>query len=216
MPGPAIYVVAAISTVAAVVVFKHFVYDPHLRPTIDAWAELLAERRRERQRTRHAVAVPAHARSRSRASSDDDNVPLDVVRNRHLRRQQSMSSHATDSPIELEDLVQREVEEWRTGVSTGQNRQNRSGLRSRHPHRASSNSPNLMDEVRCVPLAIMHARADAGVTAVQHAPSVISVQPLAPTRPAPSADILFDYPGSPVDRLSPAPSSTSTIRSVSE
>ncbi|KAH9077211.1 hypothetical protein EDB83DRAFT_1687303 [Lactarius deliciosus] len=61
MPGPVLYVAVAISAVAAVIVFKEFVYDPHFRPRISAWRDS-----RQRRRAR------PHLRSVSSTSSDSE------------------------------------------------------------------------------------------------------------------------------------------------
>ncbi|KAH8999144.1 hypothetical protein EDB92DRAFT_934931 [Lactarius akahatsu] len=61
MPGPVLYVAVAISAVAAVIVFKEFVYDPHFRPKISAWRDS-----RQRRRAR------PHLRSVSSTSSDSE------------------------------------------------------------------------------------------------------------------------------------------------
>ncbi|KAI0065968.1 hypothetical protein BV25DRAFT_1790296, partial [Artomyces pyxidatus] len=109
MPGPAIYIAVAIGTAAAVIVFKELVYDPHLRPKVDAWRENLAARHRER-RQRRRQAVPVRASS---PSDDDHDAPP------FRKRRSSLDSQHTSSPIELEKLVATEVEEWRSGVDLG-------------------------------------------------------------------------------------------------
>ncbi|KAJ3528406.1 hypothetical protein NM688_g8003 [Phlebia brevispora] len=110
MPGPAVYVVAAaavIGTVAAVYAFKEFVYEPHLAPRIEAWTETLAERRRRnRARRQGPIAVPVMSEAR----------PSDSPRN--MGKKDTDVDSNDGMSVELEDLVAKEVAEWK---STGPN-----------------------------------------------------------------------------------------------
>lgn len=124
-------------------------YDPHLRPRMDAWRESVEARRRERRnRGRQPIAVPSatHPRSPSSSSDDDDHGHKSVGR----RKKSSLDDSAySTSPIELERLAEREMHEWRSGADVGADQ---SGLRFRHGRGPSSSrtlsTPNFMDEVR--------------------------------------------------------------------
>ncbi|KAI0043470.1 hypothetical protein FA95DRAFT_399177 [Auriscalpium vulgare] len=141
MPAPAVYVVVAIGTVAAIYAFKELIYDPHVHPKVQAWQETMAARRRARkERTRRTAPVSA----RAPADSDDDDVPLASIRRRGSRD----SEGSATTPVELENLVASEVQEWRSGVDVGRNQ---AGLRLRRlpDSQASStlgSSVSLLDE----------------------------------------------------------------------
>ncbi|THG97677.1 hypothetical protein EW026_g4374 [Hermanssonia centrifuga] len=125
MPGPAVYVVvAALGTVAAVLAFKEFVYDPHIAPQFDAWSNAIVEhRRRNRARRRGPVAVP----SMSEASNPSPPRTGAVPDKKGSDDDDSMS-------IELEDLVAKEVAEWKSPNAQGTLR-----------HRKTKSS-NVLDE----------------------------------------------------------------------
>ncbi|KAI9466982.1 hypothetical protein BJY52DRAFT_35310 [Lactarius psammicola] len=109
MPGPVLYVAVAISAVAAVIVFKEFVYDPHFRPRLSAWREGIASRQRRRARP--------HLRSVSSTSSDsEDGSQLPPQRgtlgkSNELRRP---AEYSATSQIELRELIASEVESLRS------------------------------------------------------------------------------------------------------
>lgn len=178
MPGPAIYIVAVIGTVAAAYAFKEFVFEPHLRPKMDAWIETMEARRRERRnRGRQPIAVPltSHSRSSSSSSGNDDDGQTKSTRR---RRKSSLDSEYSSSPIELEKLAAREMDEWRSGADIGGDQ---SGLRFRHGRGPSSlsraaSTPNIIDE---------------------QPTSSISTPTLEPST-SEHRDVLFHYPSSPV------------------
>jgi len=60
MPAPAVYIVTAVGVVAAAIAFKEFVYEPHIAPRFEAWAESFIENRRRKRRQRQ-TPVPAQA-----------------------------------------------------------------------------------------------------------------------------------------------------------
>ncbi|KIY68413.1 hypothetical protein CYLTODRAFT_489789 [Cylindrobasidium torrendii FP15055 ss-10] len=119
MPAPAVYALAAIGTVAAVLAFKEFVYEPHLAPKVDQWIEEIRAKRRARQRQRQferpvEVQFPFDKKSRSDDGSSDGD------------------DKAGGSAFELEKLVSpvaQEVREWRNEVDRSQS----STLRQRRP-----------------------------------------------------------------------------------
>ncbi|TFK47005.1 hypothetical protein OE88DRAFT_1666821 [Heliocybe sulcata] len=121
MPGPAVYaVVAVVSTVAVVYAFKEFVYEPHIAPKFEAWAESYVARRRARRRQRQGPKLaPPHT-----TSDDGLNDEAGLVRKDDDR-----------TSIELERLAAREVDEWRNDVDRSQ-----SQLRQRRPRNALEES----------------------------------------------------------------------------
>lgn len=88
MPAPvAVCVVAAIAGVAAVIVFYEFVFEPHIAPAIERWAEDFLAKRRARRRgpvpfpsTRgpgHGDPVPSGADVRQRTpAGEEDSIEL--------------------------------------------------------------------------------------------------------------------------------------------
>ncbi|OCH89983.1 hypothetical protein OBBRIDRAFT_835353 [Obba rivulosa] len=111
MPAPAIYLAAVVGAVAAGIAFKELVYEPHIAPKVEAWAEAFVERRRRRRALRQGpiLAQPVHEdghESRGRRSSDafDD---------------KNQDGDRLGYSVELEQLVAKEVDEWRSsGQST--------------------------------------------------------------------------------------------------
>lgn len=103
MPAPvAVYVVAAIAGAAAVFAFNEFVFEPHIAPAIERWAEDFIARRRARREG--AVPVPS-----TRGSGDGDLGPRRAdPKNRTPARE--------EDPIELEGLNLGLVDEWRNNV----------------------------------------------------------------------------------------------------
>ncbi|KAH8106458.1 hypothetical protein DFH11DRAFT_1640195 [Phellopilus nigrolimitatus] len=61
MPGPAVYVVAVVGTVAVGFMFKNFVFDPYVAPKLEQWREeFRARRQAHAQRRRHARPHTIH------------------------------------------------------------------------------------------------------------------------------------------------------------
>lgn len=103
MPAPvAVYVVAAIAGVAAAVAFHEFVFEPHIAPAIERWAEDFLAKRRARRGG--LVPVPS-----TRGSGNGDPGPSGAdPKNRTPVRE--------DDSIELEGLNLGLVDEWRNKV----------------------------------------------------------------------------------------------------
>ncbi|KAI6166485.1 hypothetical protein EDD17DRAFT_64024 [Pisolithus thermaeus] len=146
-PHVAALVVVAVASVAATAAFYQFVYEPHIAPAIEAWAEDFIARRRA---TRNARAVPistsqrpqrSHSSSSSSSPSSStrgaDGSPRDDPSATCTRR----ATHRTTGTrgrtgrnldnvesYELEALVANDVEEWRNDVRRSQHE---SGLRRR-------------------------------------------------------------------------------------
>ncbi|KAJ7652636.1 hypothetical protein B0H17DRAFT_1022224 [Mycena rosella] len=136
MPAPVavgVYVIAALGTVAAGLAFKEFVYEPHIAPRVERWAEEFLAKRRARKMQRagmEAVAVP----SVSAVGKRDDDVHLD-------------GGDEGQSTYELESLVAHEVRQWRAGVDVGRGGLDASGLRHRHASPASTSTlASALDE----------------------------------------------------------------------
>ncbi|KAF8272456.1 hypothetical protein EI94DRAFT_294182 [Lactarius quietus] len=109
MPGPVLYVAVAISAVAAVIVFKEFVYDPHFRPKLSAWREGIASRQRRRARP--------HLRSPSSTSSDSEDGSQPPSQRGALGKSNELTrpaGYSATSQIELRELIASEVESLRS------------------------------------------------------------------------------------------------------
>lgn len=103
MPRP-VYVLAIVGTVAAGIAFKEFVYEPHIAPKLEKWAEeFIAKRKAKRRQRESLIAVPVSLASKGKA-----------------RCKQSDDGGDTDdddkSAYELEKLISHEVHEWRNEV----------------------------------------------------------------------------------------------------
>ncbi|KAG6836965.1 hypothetical protein H0H93_000357 [Arthromyces matolae] len=122
MPAPAaaVTVAAIVGFVAVGFAFTKFVYEPHIAPKLEQWAEeFLAHREARRNQRAGMVPVLAAPHQRERQSidkrSDSDGI-----------RGEERES------IELENLIAKEVHEWRNEVnrsSTIRRRMNKSGTR---------------------------------------------------------------------------------------
>ncbi|KIJ69702.1 hypothetical protein HYDPIDRAFT_184301 [Hydnomerulius pinastri MD-312] len=120
-PPVAVYVAVTIVGVAAALAFKEFVYEPHIAPAVEAWAENFLERRRKARNSR-ASAVGFSSSGRHRRSSSSSPPPSPA----HGENNAEFAAEA----YELEGLVAREVDEWRNEVLRSQEL-NPDGLRRR-------------------------------------------------------------------------------------
>ena len=120
-------------------------YEPHIAPKFEQWAEeFLAKRQARRRQMANAadpvsVPVPLHG--------DEDSAS----RRKHWK---SGSGSDHDGPeisqsIELENLITKEVHEWRSEVDRSQTSTRSRGLRQRgHVGRSGSGSLHSLEEVR--------------------------------------------------------------------
>ncbi|EIW61422.1 uncharacterized protein TRAVEDRAFT_143156 [Trametes versicolor FP-101664 SS1] len=128
MPAPAVYIAFAVVGVVAVgVAFHELVYEPHIAPKFEEWAESFLEKRRQRQRNRQRTgSVLAHSHpfegseNGARRSADSGQDRRDDEDN-------------NDTAIELEQLAARERDAWRREAAS-------SGLRQRRPVGAMDDS----------------------------------------------------------------------------
>ncbi|KAJ3506031.1 hypothetical protein NLJ89_g7100 [Agrocybe chaxingu] len=140
MPAPAVYVLAVLGTVGAVIAFKEFVYDPHIVPALERWKAEYDARREARRRREAPVEVPMSETARSGANDggsfsndQDDNRNSasasgpstwrsEFMRSGLLRRRGAgvqPAAHVTGRDVELESLVAPEVSEWRNATASG-------------------------------------------------------------------------------------------------
>ncbi|EMD40310.1 hypothetical protein CERSUDRAFT_91025 [Gelatoporia subvermispora B] len=122
MPAPAIYVAAALGAVAAGLAFKEFVYEPHIAPRVEAWAEAFVERRRRHRALRRGpiLAQPVGDGTdehRARRSSDSFKDKKDD--------EDSGDEGGIGSSLEMEELVAKEVDTWRNSIRQSTLRQRR-------------------------------------------------------------------------------------------
>ncbi|KAJ7737936.1 hypothetical protein B0H16DRAFT_1730104 [Mycena metata] len=186
MPAPAVvgvYVLAAVGSVAAGLAFKEFVYEPHIAPRVERWAEEFLAKRQAR-RARRAVAVPAECNYNL-----GDDAGTDA----------GTDADAGDgkSTYELESLVENEVRQWRAQVGEG------SGLRHRKrvpaPGVGSLMAGSALDESNILipyfPMSPTHVHVlfdpatDALSVADTDSHSVSGASSRVPT-PAPSSSLL--------------------------
>ncbi|EGO02403.1 hypothetical protein SERLA73DRAFT_71524 [Serpula lacrymans var. lacrymans S7.3] len=136
MPGPAVYVVAVVVGLGACVMFKDFVYEPHIAPTLERWAQDFVERRRaRRQREQVPVSVSVNpGPSTRRARSNDGD-----------------SGAEGGSVYELEGLISREVDEWRNKVDRSQNQLRFRNNAASEAERYSFSSNTLDESIASLP-----------------------------------------------------------------
>ena len=120
-------------------------YEPHLAPKIEEWAEeFLAKRQARRQQQAAAadpvlVPVPLHG--------DEDSAS----RRKHRKPGSDHDGPDMRQSIELENLIVKEVHEWRSEVDRSQTHSR--GLRQRgHAGRSGSGSLPSLEEVRSIVL----------------------------------------------------------------
>ncbi|KAG8219069.1 hypothetical protein J3R82DRAFT_4826 [Butyriboletus roseoflavus] len=188
-PPVAVYVFAAVVSVAAVFAFKEFVYEPHIAPKLEAWAEDFLERRRT-ARNRRASAVPVRTsrRRHSSSSSSSTNHNNDLQRDRGSNDRELGPNDLSVDGLELEALVSREVDEWRNEVLRSQEI-TMDGLRKRRTERIrddfdsfATTSMTTLDEsftsLTHTPLEPTHVISNISSPIT---PSTVSL-PLTPTR----------------------------------
>ncbi|KAH9482160.1 hypothetical protein JR316_0004255 [Psilocybe cubensis] len=158
MPAPVVYVLAIVGTVGAVLAFKEFVYEPHISPAIDRWKleYQAARRRREAANASEGDLLmsqtdgrrPDAGRNFDEDGDSDDDKPLAELgkgSSRFLKGGLLLRRQVPESQgdVELEDLVAREVSEWRNDDA---------GRVLRQRKNASEN--NAMDEsIHAIPYA---------------------------------------------------------------
>ncbi|PCH40708.1 hypothetical protein WOLCODRAFT_136951 [Wolfiporia cocos MD-104 SS10] len=110
MPAPAVYVLGAVGAIGAMYVFGKFVYEPHIAPHLEVWAESFLEHRRRARRQRQGPILASPVETRHDDDSRDDNDSSDG-----------------------ENGLSVELDEFTQGSSTGRLPQNQptSGLRFR-------------------------------------------------------------------------------------
>lgn len=147
MPAPAVYILAIVGTIAAGIAFKEFVYEPHIAPKIEQWAEEFVAKRQARRRHR-AGAIPV-------AVSGYDLTDENVSRRRSKRSDSGDEENEESQSIELEHLIAKEVREWRSEVDRSQVHK----LRHRN-NAVSSSSRHVLDEstheIPFIPMSPMH------------------------------------------------------------
>ncbi|KAL1743745.1 hypothetical protein HDZ31DRAFT_74677 [Schizophyllum fasciatum] len=180
MPTPAVYVLAIVGTVAAGLAFKEFVYEPHIAPKVERWAEEFLERRR---RARHRPLARPYEAAYYDADALDDKKTDGVV----------PDSFDDKRSFELENMVTKEVHEWRKEVE-------RSTLRRRKPqlHTSVDNipfEPLIPTPIRAVPT---HVICDPS------SPTFRSNSPSSQGLPTPEPSVR-ELPSSPAPVLQPLP-----------
>lgn len=123
-----------------------YVYEPHIAPKLEQWAtEFIAKR--EARRRQRAGAIPISVSHRT----DED---LSSRRRSKLSDSDDEGVEMRQS-IELENLIAKEVREWRSEVNRSQTR----GLRHRN-NAGPSGSRHALDEVRSIISSISCSMSD--------------------------------------------------------
>ncbi|KAF9055539.1 hypothetical protein BDZ89DRAFT_1125267 [Hymenopellis radicata] len=151
MPAPAVYVLAVVGTVAAGIAFKEFVYEPHIAPKLEKWAQEFLSKRRERKRQREAaisVSLPFSSKRSDGGSDDDDKSAFEL---------EKLVSHVSE-----------EVREWRNEVVRSQS----STLRQRKNVAEPSTLDQSNISIPYVPMVPTHVIFDAATSTIgSRAPS---------------------------------------------
>ncbi|KAJ7210006.1 hypothetical protein GGX14DRAFT_451235 [Mycena pura] len=189
MPGPApvaVYVVAAVVTVAAAAAFKEFVYEPHIAPRVERWAEEFLAKRKAMKMKRAVPAVPVPSAGAGEAASVSN-----------------------ESTYELENLVADEVAQWRNEVIVSRD-QRTSTIRRRQNAGASSEPGTPLDESNVVipysPLTPTHVIFDPADGLSASSPtSTISSRVATPSPHSTLSHSTFRTPPPPAVRAPPTP-----------
>lgn len=163
-----------------VVFTLQFVYEPHIAPKLEAWAEDFLERRRA-ARNRRASAVPVRTSRRRHLSSSSGSSH----HRNDLRRDQGPNDGALGpndfsvDGLELEALASREVDEWRNEVLRSQERTG-IGLRKRKTDHLRDDfdgfdaTSTTLDEVSvhcgCLCFLVHSIRLSQSFTSLTHTP----------------------------------------------
>ena len=111
-----------------------FVYEPHIAPRIEQWAEEFVAQRQARRRQRAGAALVS-----SQHDLTDENIQSQRRRTKHS--DSGDEDNEERQSIELEHLIAKEVREWRSEV----NRSHSHKLRHRNNAGASS-SRDVLDQ----------------------------------------------------------------------
>ncbi|KAK7026345.1 hypothetical protein R3P38DRAFT_1040574 [Favolaschia claudopus] len=199
MPAPAVavYVLAAVGTVAAGLAFKEFVYEPHIAPKIEKWAEDFLARRRARKTKRSAAAVSVAVPSGGGGAGEGgEGGYADDKR-----------SGAEASVYEMEDLVGEEVRQWRSqvheSIALGQEGGVGAGLRQRRRNTArSAGGVSALDESNIIipydtltPTHVLFDPTEDALTASSPSPSpTSSTSTLSSRAPTPAQRVAPQQP----------------------
>ncbi|KAF8886939.1 hypothetical protein BD779DRAFT_541726 [Infundibulicybe gibba] len=146
MPATAVYIAAVVGAVAAGYVFKEFVYEPHIAPKIERWAEeFLATRAARRRQRTEPIAVPLRDPSSQNESSHRRRTSTTDTDSHNEDSLNPFGSH--NDSIELERLISSEVRDWRSEVDRSQSR------RLRHRSNAAG-TPSAVEVCNLDPTAI--------------------------------------------------------------
>jgi DNA-binding protein YbaB len=113
------------------------VYDPHIVPAFEKWQAQYAASRARRRQGRGPVTVEVEGKGKAEGD-DPTNSGTEL---RSIKRKPDTGDEAEEQQSEeLENMVAKEVNEWRTGVDRSQ-----SALRHRTPAEVSGSA---LEEVR--------------------------------------------------------------------
>jgi hypothetical protein len=118
-----------------------FVYEPHLAPKLEEWAEAYVKSRQARRKSKEgpvAVPVPASSSSPAADAAGPEAEMASIAREQLSSRGTHDRGEADEKAIELERLISSQVDAWRTDVERLQIGEG-SGLR----HRANVAVPPL-------------------------------------------------------------------------
>ncbi|KAI0371494.1 hypothetical protein BV20DRAFT_965239 [Pilatotrama ljubarskyi] len=121
MPGPAVYIaVAVVGVVAVGIAFHELVYEPHIAPKVEVWAESFIERRRQKRLQRQG---PVLANPHPLEDGDENSTRRFLNRPKDKKDDDSDDGNNEDGSvsIELERLAAKERDAWRhdSGPSSG-------------------------------------------------------------------------------------------------
>lgn len=119
-------------------------YEPHLAPKIEKWAEEFVAKRQARRRQLAPAAGPVGVPG-----------PLHGDEDQATRRKHRTSGSDHDGPemsqsIELENLIAKEVREWRSEVDRSQTSSRGLRQRGHGPRSGSGSLHSLVEEVRYI------------------------------------------------------------------
>jgi len=152
MPGPAVYVAVTVGTIAAVFVFKEFIFDPHVRPMFSAWRD--SRRRRRARPHSHGVS------SSSPFPSEGDDGPQSSPQrgNQGKKNPFKRSVGTSDAPhIDLQELIASEslkagIEPDGDNTDNLRRRQRRVGESQKLRDRPVGNSADILASSSTQPL----------------------------------------------------------------
>ncbi|KAI0355436.1 hypothetical protein OH77DRAFT_1589897 [Trametes cingulata] len=162
MPGPAVYIaVAVVGVVAVGIAFHELVYEPHIAPKVETWAESFIERRKQKRRQRQG---PVLANPHPFEDGDENSTRRSRDGRKNKKDDGSDDSDDGGMSIELERLAAKERDAWRHDSGPS------SGLRQRKPAGAMDESNTFIPYPAMSPTHVIFDNSESSSPGARSSP----------------------------------------------